>query len=73
MYMLISLIITAAIVLLWIILAYISERFEIPSSFRNKIWAFIGMAGMCIIVWIIIKWGFLDKIGSCCTDIGRMG
>ena len=73
MYMLISLIITAAIVLLWIILAYISERFEIPSAFRDEIIAFIGMAGMCIIVWILIKWEFLDKIDSCCTEIGRMG
>ena len=51
--MLISLIITTAIVLIWIILAYISERFEIPSAFRDGIIAFIGMAGMCIIVWIL--------------------
>ncbi len=71
--MLISLIITAAIVLIWIILAYISERFEIPSAFWDGIIAFIGMAGILIVVWILVKWEIFDKIDSCCTDIGRMG
>lgn len=71
--MLISLIITAAIVLIWIILAYISERFEIPSAFRDGIMAFICIAIICIFCWIFIKWEIFDKIDSCCTDIGRMG
>jgi len=71
--MLISLIITAAIVLIWIILAYISERFEIPSAFWDGIIAFIGMAGILIVVWILIKWAVLDTIDSCCGEIQKIG
>ena len=73
MYMLISLIITAAIVLIWIILAYISERFEIPSAFWDGIIAFIGMAIICIFCWIFIKWEIFDPIDSCCGEIQKIG